>query len=39
MAISMTIFNLGAVIGSLAIIFLVAYTMLTDTMWEDSEDE
>lgn len=38
MAVTMTLFNVGAVVGSLAIIWWVAYGMLTDTMWEDEEE-
>jgi hypothetical protein len=37
MAISMTVFNVGAVVGSLAIIWFVAYGLLTNAMWEDEE--
>ena len=39
MAISMTVFNVGAVVGSLAIIWWVAYGMLTDSMREEEENE
>jgi len=39
MAISMTVFNVGAVAGSLLIIWWVAYGLLTDSMREDGEDE
>ena len=39
MAISMGLFNIGAVVGSLAIIWWVAYGLLTDSMKEEEEDE
>ena len=39
MAISMTVFNVGAVVGSLLIIWWVAYGLLTDSMREEEEDE
>ena len=38
MEISMTVFNVGAVVGSLAIIWWVAYGILTDEMREDEEE-
>lgn len=38
MAISMTVFNVGAVVGSLLIIWWVAYGLLTDNMKEDEEE-
>lgn len=38
MAISMTVFNVGAVVGSLAIIWWVAYGLLTDSMREEEEE-
>lgn len=38
MAITMTVFNVGAVVGSLLIIWWVAYGLLTDSMREDEEE-
>jgi len=38
MAISMTVFNVGAVVGSLLIIWWVAYGLLTDSMREEEEE-
>ena len=38
MAISMTVFNVGAVVGSLLIIWWVAYGLLTDSMREEDEE-
>ena len=38
MAVQMTVFNIGAVIGSLFLIWFVAYGILTDTFWEEDED-
>lgn len=38
MAVTMTLFNVGAVVGSLLIIWWVAYGMLTDSMREDEEE-
>lgn len=38
MAVTMTWFNVGAVVGSLAIIWWIAYGMLTDSMREDEEE-
>lgn len=38
MEISMTVFNVGAVVGSLLIIWWVAYGLLTDSMREEEEE-
>ena len=38
MAVTMTWFNVGAVVGSLLIIWWVAYGLLTDSMREDEEE-
>jgi hypothetical protein len=34
----MTVFNVGAVVGSLLIIWWVAYGLLTDSMREEEEE-